>query len=73
MNDKDRYEVMFEQMLSETQAIRELVQDVPEIKQDIGIMKQDISEIRTDLSVLRVIAHDHETRVTTLEADKQAA
>lgn len=76
MNKKEHYEILHEQILSETKAIRELVQDVPLMKQDITNIKeiiQDIPSIKEDTSALRAVAHDHETRITTLESDRQPA
>lgn len=72
MKEKDRFEIMFEQILHEPQAVRELVADVPEMKDSIAVIKTDVRDIKDDLASLKVIAHDHEIRVTKLESDPQA-
>ena len=73
MNEKDYTTIILEEVRSQYQAITELVQDVPQIKNDVASMKTDISAIKDDMDIIKTVVKDHETRITTLETDPQAA
>ena len=74
--ESDRYKgVMLEELLGQNKAILEAVGDMQRHVADIPQMKEDIGELKSDMKIVKAAVtansrdiHDHEHRITILEA-----
>jgi hypothetical protein len=71
MQEKDRYEILFEQIIDENRAIREYVEDIPEIKQRVTRLEEKFDDMKLVMDVLVPAVKDHGRRISKLEATAQ--